>query len=306
MVKRTLHFSNPAYLSLKNEQLVVELRDEASINSTPSEKTIKTVPIEDIGLVVLEHPQITITSKVLEEFLHHKVAVVTCNSKYMPNGMFLPLEGNSEQTERFRTQIESSLPLKKQLWQQTVKSKIENQALLLKAKGETNERLIYLKEKVQSGDPTNCEGQAASFYWGKIYGSNFTRTRDEDTPNAQLNYGYAILRSVVARALVSTGLLPSFGIFHRNKYNAFCLADDMMEPYRPYVDWVVLHLNGIEDNEDGLTREHKIELLKIPQLDVEINGLIRPLFHAVSITTASLYKCYSGESRKISFPSFSS
>jgi CRISPR-associated protein Cas1 len=296
MVKRTLHFSNPAYLSCKNQQLLVELKDE--------EKTVKSVPIEDIGIVILEHSQITITSRLLEELLANKVSIITCNSKYMPNGMFLPLDGNSEQTERFRTQIETSLPLKKQLWQQTIKTKIDNQSLVLKAFGQSNERLLYLKEKVQSGDPTNCEGQAASYYWGKIYGSKFTRERDEDTPNAQLNYGYAILRSVVARALVSSGMLPSFGIFHRNKYNAFCLADDIMEPYRPYVDWMVLNLPGINENEDGLTREHKIELLKIPQLDVEINGIKRPLFHAVSITTASLYKCYSGEGRKISYPTF--
>jgi CRISPR-associated protein Cas1 len=298
MVKRTLHFSNPAYLSCKNQQLVVELKGE--------ETTVKSVPIEDLGIVILEHPQITITTRLLELLLENKVAVITCNGKFMPNGVFLPLNGNSEQTERYRTQVESSLPLKKQLWQQTVKTKIENQALVLQEKRETNERLLYLKDKVQSGDPTNCEGQAASFYWGKIYGSSFTRTRDEDTPNAQLNYGYAILRSVVARALVSSGMLPSFGIFHRNKYNAFCLADDIMEPYRPYVDWIVLNLPGINDNEDGLTREHKIELLKIPQLDVEINGVKRPLFHAVSITTASLFKCFAGESRKISYPTFKS
>jgi CRISPR-associated protein Cas1 len=305
MVKRTLHFSNPAYLSCKNQQLVVELRDDTSINSVRREKTIKTVPIEDVGIVILEHPQITFTIRLLELLLENKVSVITCNSKFMPNGMFLPLEGNSEQTERFRTQIESSIPLKKQLWQHTIKTKIENQGLVLEALGQNNERLKNLRNAVLSGDITNCEGQAASFYWGKIYGSNFTRTRDEDTPNAQLNYGYAILRSVVARAIVSSGMLPSFGIFHRNKYNAFCLADDIMEPYRPYVDWIVLHLEGINENEDGLTREHKIELLKIPQIDVEINGLKRPLFHAVSITTASLYKCYSGESRKISYPTFS-
>jgi CRISPR-associated protein Cas1 len=296
MVKRTLHFSNPAYLSCKNQQLVVELKDE--------EKTKKTIPIEDIGVVILEHPQITITSRLMEELLANKVSLITCNSKFMPSGLFLPLEGNSEQTERFRTQVESSVPLKKQLWQQTVKTKIENQARVLESLGEINERLNYLKDKVQSGDPTNCEGQAAAFYWGKIYGAKFTRTREGDTPNAQLNYGYAILRSVVARAIVSTGMMPSFGIFHRNKYNAFCLADDIMEPYRPYVDWLVLQLDGIKNNEDGLTREHKIELLKIPQIDVEINGVKKPLFHAVSTTTASLYKCFAGESRKISYPTF--
>ena len=161
-----------------------------------------------------------------------------------------------------------------------------------------------MKEKVQSGDTSNCEAQAASHYWGQMYGGEFVRSREKDTPNAQLNYGYAILRSVVARSLTASGLLPTFGIHHKNKYNAFCLADDIMEPYRPYVDWAVLHLKNIQNNDEGLTREHKIELLKLPQMDVMINELKRPLFHAVSMTTASLYKCYAGEQRKIAFPEF--
>ena len=296
MIKRTIHFSNPAHLSMRNKQLVVELKDEM--------RTQKTLPIEDLGMLILEHPQITLTSLLLEQLVDHKVAVITCNSKYMPSGMLLPFEGNSEQTERIRTQLEASVPLKKQLWQQTVKSKIQNQAAVLTALGENAERLHHLSNDVLSGDTTNCEGQAASHYWGKIYGGNFVRSRDPETPNAQLNYGYAILRSIVARALAASGMFPSVGIFHRNKYNAFCLADDIMEPYRPFVDWEILHLPGIHETTEGLTREQKIELLKLPQLDVEINELKRPLFHAVSITTASLFKCFAGNQRKITYPEF--
>jgi CRISP-associated protein Cas1 len=296
MVKRTIHFGNPAHLSTRNHQLVVELKDEA--------RTTKTLPIEDLGVIILEHPQITLTSNVLELLLDQQVAVITCNSRYMPSGMFLPLDGNSEQTERIRTQIESSLPLKKQLWQQTVRSKIMNQALVLERLGVPNQRLIHLQNDVLSGDTTNCEAQAASHYWGKIYGGNFVRSRNPETPNAQLNYGYAILRSVVARALTASGMLPSIGIHHRNKYNAFCLADDIMEPYRPYVDWLVLNLPGLDEATEGLTREHKIELLKLPQTDVFIGEIKRPLFHAVSMTTASLYKCFEGTQRKISYPEF--
>ncbi len=296
MVKRTLHFSNPAYLSCKNQQLIVELKND--------ERTIKSIPIEDLGIVILEHQQITITTRLLELLLENNVAVITCDGKFMPSGMFLPFEGNSEQTQRMRTQLDASAPLKKQLWQQTVKYKINNQAQVLMHLGENNERLIHLISEVLSGDTSNCEGQAASHYWGKIYGGNFVRSRDPETPNAQLNYGYAILRSVVARSLTSSGMFPSMGIFHRNKYNAFCLADDIMEPYRPFVDWLVLHLPDLNESEAGLTKEQKIELLKLPQLDVEINGLKRPLFHAVSITTASLYKCFAGEQRKIHYPDF--
>jgi len=294
MVKRTLHFSNPAHLFTRNEQLVVELKDD--------DRTTKTLPIEDLGVIILEHPQITLTSNVLEKLMEHQVAVITCNSNYMPTGMFMPLEGNSTQTERIRTQLESSVPLKKQLWQQTVRSKIFNQAMVLERLGIPNNRLIHLQNDVLSGDTTNCEAQAASHYWGKIYGGNFVRSRNPETPNAQLNYGYAILRSVVARALVASGMLPTIGIHHRNKYNAFCLADDIMEPYRPYVDWTVLHLPNIAESTEGLTKDQKIELLKIPQLNVFIGEVKRPLFHAVSITTASLYKCFEGTQRKITYP----
>ena len=296
MIKRTLHFSNPAHLSTKNNQLVVELKDQ--------NRTTKTIPIEDLGVVILEHPQITLTSSFLEQMLDNKVAVITCNSKYMPSGMFLPFESNSEQTERIRTQLEASVPLKKQLWQQTTKQKIGNQAAVLEKLGINAARLRNLKDDVLSGDTTNCEGQAASHYWSQIFGGYFVRSRDPQSPNAQLNYGYAILRSVVARALTASGMLPTSGIFHRNKYNAFCLADDIMEPYRPYVDWLVLQLPDLGESTEGLTREHKIELLKIPQLDIEINGVTRPLFHAVSTTTASLYKCFAGEQRKIVYPDF--
>jgi CRISPR-associated protein Cas1 len=294
MIKRTLHFSIPAHLSTSKQQLVVELKDEF--------RTSKTIPIEDLGMVILEHPHITLSVNLLELLVENQVAVLTCNSKYMPTGLFLPMEGNSEQTERMRTQLASSAPLKKQLWQQTIKAKIHNQARVLERLNVGSTRLDNLKEKVLSGDPKNCEAQAATFYWGQIYGGKFVRSRDPETPNAQLNYGYAILRSIVARALTASGMFPSIGIHHKNKYNAFCLADDIMEPYRPYVDWMVLHLPGIHETTEGLTKGQKIELLKLAQIDVTINDMKRPLFHAVSMTTASLYKCYAGEQRKILYP----
>src|SRR5690606_20871104 len=198
MVKRTIHFSKPAHLSVRNRQLLVELKDE--------ERTQHSIPIEDIGMIILEHPQITITTVLMQELLSEKVALVSCNNQYMPSGMFLPFYANTEQTVRMRTQVESSLPLKKQLWQQTVKQKIQNQANVLKRAGLPYERLLNLKEKVLSGDTTNCEGQAAAFYWGQLYGSDFMRSRERRSPNAQLNYGYAILRSVVARALTASGM----------------------------------------------------------------------------------------------------
>lgn len=293
MLKRTLHFSNPAHLSMRNRQLIIERKE--------NEPSTTSIPIEDIGLVILEHPHITITMAALQELTDEKAAVITCNSKYMPSAMFLPYASNTEQTERFRQQIAISEPLKKQLWKQTVQNKIENQARVLEKLSLPCERLIHLVEKVKSGDTTNCEGQAAAYYWKTLYGTDFFRSQEKASPNAQLNYGYAILRSIVARALSSTGLHPSLGIFHRNKYNAFCLADDIMEPYRPLVDWEVIQLLHQQPS-DELTRDQKIALLKLPQLDTTIQDITRPLFHAVSITTAGLYKCITGEQRKIPYP----
>jgi len=295
MVKRTLHFSNPAHLSFQQEQLLIELKDEL--------RTCKTIPIEDIGVVILEHPQITLSMNVLDALIKANVAIVSCDDHYMPSGMFLPLEGNNTQTERIRNQLNASEPLKKQLWQQTIKIKISNQANVLDKIGLNGARLMDLSHKVKSGDSGNLEAQAAAYYWNQLYGSDFFRSRSRSSPNAQLNYGYAILRSLVARALSASGMYPSVGIHHHNKYNAFCLADDIMEPYRPFVDWMVLNLNYPED-ESGLTKDQKITLLSIPQIDVQITELKRPMFHAVSLTTASLYKCFAGETRKVAFPNF--
>lgn len=296
MVKRTLHFSNPAHLSFSNAQLVIDIKGE--------QKITKTIPIEDIGVVIIEHPQITLSISVLDALIKANVAVVSCDDHYMPSGMFLPLDGHNTQTERIRNQLNASEPLKKQLWQQTIKCKIENQAAVLEKLGIDGNRLKLLASKVLSGDSSNLEAQAAAYYWQQLYGSDFVRSRKMESPNAQLNYGYAILRSLVARALSASGMYPSVGIHHRNKYNAFCLADDIMEPYRPFVDWQILNMFDGTELETGLTKDQKIKLLSLPQLDISIQQLTRPLFHAVSITTASLYKCFDGEIRKVSYPIF--
>lgn len=293
MLKRTLHLGNPAHLSVQNKQLLIELKDE--------NRSKHSVPFMDIGMIIMEHPHITLSSSVMEQCMYENIALIACNKNYMPVGMFLPFDGHSEQTQRLIVQTEISLPLKKQLWQQTIKAKIKNQALVLSKLGKNNHQLLALAEKVLSGDSTNCEGHAAFYYWNEIFGTDFSRSQSRETPNAQLNYGYAILRSIVARAISSTGLHPSLGIFHRNKYNAFCLADDLMEPYRAFVDLLVLEIIADEASEE-LTRTQKIELLKLPQIDVMIGKLKRPLFHAVSHTTAGLYKCFVGKNRKIPYP----
>jgi len=217
----------------------------------------------------------------------------------------LPLCGNTTQNERFRDQLDASLPLKKQLWQQTIKMKIENQASVLSdSTGAEVRNMRVWANDVKSGDPDNLEARAAAYYWKNLfYGiKDFTRERDGIPPNNLLNYGYAILRAVVARGLVSSGMLPTLGIHHHNRYNAYCLADDIMEPYRPYVDELVVDI--IKNGEDitELSRDIKAKLLNIPVLDVNINGRRSPLMIAVGQTTASLYKCFSGGLRRISYP----
>ena len=300
MIKRTLFFGNPAYLSTRNEQLVVRLTDVQT-----QEEVSKTVPIEDIGVVVLEDRQITITNGAMDALLKNNCAIVTCDEKHMPAGLLLPLEGHTVQSERFRLQIDASLPLKKQLWQQTVQAKIRNQASVLKRMSNVEAGCMTAwASDVKSGDSENLEGRAAAYYWRSVFPEmeRFVRDREGDAPNNLLNYGYAIVRAVMARALVASGLLPTLGIHHHNRYNAFCLADDIMEPYRPYVDELVIEIlrSGVDCS--VLTTDLKRQLLGLPVKEVIIGGQRSPLMVAVTHTTASLVKCFSGELRKIAYP----
>jgi len=308
MIKKTLCFSNPAYLSLRDAQLLIRL-PEVETNEILTEsfkkESERTIPIEDIGVVVLDNRRITITSGVLEALLENNAAVITCDQRSMPVGLLLPLCGNTTQNERFRDQLEASVPLKKQLWQQTVKLKIQNQAYVLaQVTGKEEKAMNVWADNVRSGDPDNIEARAAAYYWRYLFPDipTFVRGREGEPPNNLLNYGYAILRAVIARALVGSGLLPTLGIHHHNRYNAYCLADDIMEPYRPYVDQLVLEIIRKVDNYALLTKEIKMELLGVPMLDVVIAGKRSPLMIAAQQTTASLYKCFSGELRRISYP----
>ena len=299
MIKRTLCFSHPAYLSLRNGQLVVKLEKH---DNEPEKQA--SIPIEDIGVVVLDHRQITLTHGAMAALVDNNAAVVTCNDSHMPTGLLLPLDGHTVQSERFSDQINASLPLRKQLWQQTVQQKIINQAALLaELHGIEVGNMKRWASEVRSGDSTNLEGRAAAFYWSRMFPSipDFTRSRDGDYPNPLLNYGYAILRAVIARALVSSGLLPTLGIHRHNRYNAYCLADDIMEPYRPYVDRLVVQTMA-ECCDVEITTDIKRRLLTIPTLEVRIGGERRPLMVAASQTTASLARCFAGESRRVAYP----
>ena len=297
MIKRTLYFGNPAYLKTKNEQLVFESEDTGEL---------KTLPIEDIGVLIMDHQQITITQALIAKLLENNVALITCDSKHHPTGLLLNLCGNTLQSKKFQAQVEATLPLKKQLWQQTVSAKIDNQACMLESVQVAAKNLRNWAQEVKSGDSENHEAVAAAYYWKNIFAifTSFKRDPEGEPPNNLLNYGYAILRAVVARNLVASGLLPTLGIFHKNQYNAYCLADDIMEPYRPFVDKVVWNIIRMNGNFLDLGTGMKKQLLGIPAMDVIINGEKSPLMVAVQKTTASLAKCFEGKTRKIMYPEF--
>lgn len=304
MIKRSLYFGNPAYLSYKMKQMVVRIPQKDDGDIPCEEEMVRTLPIEDLGVIILDNKQITITQGLMEALLENNCAVITCDSKRMPTGLMLPLAGNTIQNERFRSQLESSLPLRKQLWQQTIEAKIWNQAAVLKYQtGGEHKNMLKWSESVRSGDVDNMEARAAVYYWKTVFPDNpdFVRDRDDDGVNALLNYGYSILRAVVARALVGGGLLPTLGIHHHNRYNAYCLADDIMEPYRPYVDKLIADM--LDDGAElKVNATNKIKLLNIPVIEVNINGRRSPLMIAVSQTVSSLVKCFRGECRKLIYP----
>jgi CRISPR-associated protein Cas1 len=300
MIKRTLYFGNPVYLHLQQKQLVVESKEAG--------KESVRVPIEDIGIVIIDHQQVSVSHGLTNALIEENAAVLWCDNKHMPNGLVLPMTANHTYTEKLRFQINASMPLKKQLWRQTVQAKIRNQGKVLESIGIEATPMFRWSTKVTSGDPKNYEAQAASWYWGKLFGeeSEFTRTRYGEAPNYLLNYGYAILRSVIARCLVGSGMLPAIGIFHKNKYNPFCLADDIMEPFRPYVDSKVHQIVTKWGSElpEMLNKEIKMDLLQIPVIDILIEDKKSPLMVGAQRTTSSLMQCFEGKERKIKYPDF--
>lgn len=294
MIKRTLYFGNPCSLKKKDMQLLIEVE----------EKENTTIPIEDIGVIILDNQKINITQALLSSLIDNNAAILISDQKHLPYGLALPIFTHHAFTEKLYQQLECSQPLRKNLWQQTIIAKITNQASLLKELGVDNGKLIQYMRVVKSGDPENVEGRAAAYYWERLFGekSGFTRSREGDAPNNLLNYGYAILMAVMARALTASGLLPAIGIHHRNKYNPWCLASDLMEPYRPFVDRLVIEILKEEDDFDLLSPALKKKLLQIPVIDIIIEGKSSPLMVGVQRTTASLAACFEGSMRKINYP----
>lgn len=294
MITRSIYIGNPAYLKLKDEQMYI---------MEPSSNEMKgKVSVEDLGLLMLDHFQITISHQLIQKMMGNNVVVVSCDAHHLPHGIMLPLYGHTEHSDRIKDQLQASEPLKKQLWKQTVECKIENQKEVLRRLGNYYEPMMNYQNNVKSGDSTNMEGIAAQHYWKYLISLDFLRQRFGESPNQFFNFGYAVLRSIVARSIVETGLLPVLGIFHKNKYNPYCLADDLMEPYRPFVDWLVMDWLTKNPEIEELTKEFKAHLLQVATKDVWIDGKKRPLLVAVKTTVISLYKCYIAEKRLISYP----
>lgn len=290
MIKKTLLFTNKCSISTTNNQLVIS-----------SDLKNKSIPIEDIGYIVIDNYQTFISIPALNELVKNNCAVIICDSKHLPNAMFLNLNSHHIQQEIFKTQINASQPLKKQLWQHTIKEKIKNQGKLLKIIAKKDNTFEFLASKVLSGDSTNMEAVAAKFYWKSFFEIGFKRERFGNYPNNFLNYGYAILRAATARALSGSGLLNTLGIHHKNKYNAFALADDIMEPFRPIVDEAV-HTIMMYYDEQELNTEIKSVLLQILTRTVYFKDEKSPLMVALQKTASSLQQCYSGKRKKIKYP----
>ena len=306
MIKRVLCFEKPALLSLRMAQIVVELTDivnNPNVSEEAKKMGVKTVPIEDVGVVVLDNKQITITHALIAALLENNCSIITCDERHLPTGLTLPLDGHNLQSERFREQINASEPLRKQMWQQTIANKIIGQASVLAMQGVECKNMLAWAKNVRSGDADNLEGRAAVYYWRNVFqDKDFIRAQDGLPPNNLLNYGYSIVRAMMARALVAAGLLPTLGIHHHNRYNAYCLADDIMEPYRPFVDVAVIEMMKQGMATEEITTAHKLQLLGLCTADVHIDGHRSPMMLAIQTTAQSVQKCFAGTARKIIYP----
>ena len=293
MIKRMIGISNRAYIFHKDEQLHVRMESKE-----------KTVPIEDIGVLILEDLQSTISVSSLSALMENNVVVVGCDKSHTPNSLMFPISANVLHTAILKTQLKASVALKKQLWRQTIKAKLLNQAAVLHSKTINAEPMEHWAKKVRSGDPDNFEGRGAAYYWKHFLSSEerFVRDPEGEGPNSALNYGYAILRAAMARAIVGSGLHPSIGLHHKNQYNPFCLADDLMEPYRPFVDLLVLQLFEEQGTGIELSTENKKRLLSILSVDTLVEKERKPLMLSLTATTASLVRCFVGEAKKIVYP----
>lgn len=294
MIKRIIEISQArTHLAIRYGQLIIKRNGEQ----------LSSIPCEDIGVLLVDHSGVTYTHTVFTELLAKGTAIVLCSGNHHPTGMLLPIESNSVQSERFRQQIEVKEPVKKRLWKQVIRAKIKHQAKLVGSDSSVYRNLIALRKRVRSGDPENIEAQASKKFWGVfIQDLEFRRNIKGAAPNNLLNYGYMVMRAAVARALCSAGLLPTLGIHHRNRYNAYCLADDMIEPFRGFVEGKVQKICDSYDDVSELDQTIKAELLEVLYDKVTIRGFTGPLMVGLHRTMASLQKCFAGEQKELDLP----
>ena len=294
MLKRTILIESPSHLQIENDLLKI---------TNKSTSTSETLTIDDIGFIILENNQSTTTVQFFQKVAEYNSIVVICDKSHTPISLTIPLYSNKTQTQTINKQTLLTAKDKNTLWKQLIQSKVKNQAILLKTRNQVSNQLERLSNNVTEQTANTVESTASRIYWKLLFNiKKFKRDAEGDPPNNLLNYGYAILRACVARSLVGSGLLPTLGIFHKNQYNAYCLADDIMEPYRPFVDRLVSEIIKNEDELFELTPSIKKQLLGIPVIDVRIDSKKSPLMNAISRTTSSLARCFEGDSRKILYP----
>ncbi len=294
MIKRIVEISSArTHLAVKYDQLIIK-----------QEGTVKdSIPIEDMGILIIDHQGVTYTHSVFTKLLKNNAAIVLCAKDHHPTGLFLPIESNSIQTERYRHQINAKRPLKKRLWKQIIKAKIKHQAKNLGKKHKIYKGLMNLRKQVRSGDTSNIEAQASRKYWPNIFDlENFKRNRNGPYPNNLLNYGYMVMRAAIARSICSAGLLPSLGLHHHNRYNAFCLADDIMEPFRGFIEAEVKKIVKKQNHVEYLDQSTKAELLKILHREINISNFKGPLTVGLHRTSASLQRCFEGTQDRMDLP----
>lgn len=295
MIRKTLEFSTPGTrLSVSHRQLVIARPDQPKV----------TRPIEDLGVVIVDDVRATYTQSVFLELLDAGATVLVSGRNHLPVGIMLPLDAHHVQTERHRAQVAAKEPVKKRVWQALIRAKIMQQAAVLAHFTGGHAGLVHMAGRVRSGDPDNLEARAAQRYWPRLFGSVFRRDRDADGVNALLNYGYAVIRAAVARAIVAAGLIPTLGVHHRNRSNPFCLADDLFEPYRPYVDWrVKLLVSGETSPPPDLSRkETRAALLSLFNETVQVDERRLPLLYAIQAGAASLCRALTGGDRSLALP----
>lgn len=292
MIKRIVEVSNPSYLHLKNKQLIIE----------QDHNQVAQVPIEDIGVLILEHSAINITQPLIIECQKNNTAIIFCDEKHLPYSTILPIaEGNNLHQKILKQQINITEPVRKNLWKQIIQQKIQNQADTLKQFNKNYTRLEKLAQEVSSGDSKNSEGLAAQYYWKELFGQGFIRNQNADGVNAVLNYGYSIIRAMIARSIVASGLHPAIGLFHHNQYNGLCLADDLMEPFRPWVDSIAYKLYQ-ENKSIQITKNIKIPFLDLLSEQVKFKEKSMPLMVSVHYLTADLKRNFAKENKKFVYP----